>query len=60
MDLSGKLLIAMPGMEDPRFQRSVILLCAHSAEGAMGLIVNKPLPDLSLTGLLEHLGLTGC
>lgn len=57
MDLSGKLLIAMPGMEDPRFQRSVILLCAHSAEGAMGLIVNKPLPDLSLTGLLEHLGL---
>ncbi len=59
MDLSGKLLIAMPGMTDPRFQRSVILLCAHSDEGAMGLIVNKPAADLSFSGLLEHLGLAG-
>lgn len=58
MDLTGKLLIAMPGMGDPRFERSVILICAHSDEGAMGLIVNKAIPDMSLTNLLEHLDIT--
>ena len=42
MNLSGKLLIAMPGMGDPRFEYSVVFLCAHSEDGAMGLIVNKP------------------
>ena len=46
MNLSGKLLIAMPGMGDNRFSRSVIFICAHSEEGAMGLIVNKPAPVL--------------
>ncbi|MBC2837051.1 YqgE/AlgH family protein [Paragemmobacter straminiformis] len=56
-DLDGKLLIAMPGMGDPRFERAVILLCAHSAEGAMGLIVNKPSPELSFAGLLEQLSI---
>lgn len=55
MDLTGKLLIAMPGLGDPRFEKSVILICAHTAEGAMGLIVNKAIPDLSLSNLLEHL-----
>ena len=55
MDLGGKLLIAMPGMGDPRFERSVILICAHSADGAMGLVVNKPAPELSFAGLLEQL-----
>lgn len=55
MDLTGKMLVAMPGMEDPRFDRAVILICAHSDEGAMGLIVNKPVPDLSFSGLLDHL-----
>lgn len=55
MDLTGKLLIAMPGMPDPRFDRSVIYLCAHSAEGAMGLIVNKPVPDLTFADLLDQL-----
>ncbi len=55
MDLVGKLLVAMPGMGDPRFVHSVILLCAHSDEGAMGLIINKPVSDLSFSGLLEHL-----
>lgn len=55
MDLAGQILIAMPGMADPRFDRSVILICAHSDEGAMGLIVNKPLEDLSFSGLLEQL-----
>jgi putative transcriptional regulator len=55
MDLAGQILIAMPGMADPRFDRSVILVCAHSGDGAMGLIVNKPLEDMSFSGLLEHL-----
>lgn len=55
MELAGKILIAMPGMGDPRFERSVILLCAHSAEGAMGIIVNKPAQDMSFAGLLEQL-----
>ncbi|MFN3823267.1 MAG: YqgE/AlgH family protein [Pseudorhodobacter sp.] len=56
-DLGGKLLIAMPGMDDPRFESSVILICAHSPDGAMGLIVNKPTPELSFAGLLEQLGI---
>lgn len=53
--LDGKLLIAMPSMGDPRFERAVIYLCAHSDEGAMGLIVNKPAPDLRFSDLLEQL-----
>lgn len=57
MDLCGKFLIAMPGMGDPRFARSVILICAHSGDGAMGLIVNRPMPELSFTGLLDQLGI---
>jgi putative transcriptional regulator len=55
--LAGKCLIAMPSMGDPRFARSVIYMCAHSADGAMGLIVNKPAPDVRLGDLLEHLGI---
>lgn len=55
--LTGKLLIAMPAMPDPRFAHSVVFLCAHSSDGAMGLIVNRPLPDLTLRGLVEHLDL---
>ena len=58
MDLNGKLLIAMPGMGDPRFANSVIFMCAHSDDGAMGLIVNKPTPDLQLGDLLEQLGIS--
>ncbi|TQS71433.1 YqgE/AlgH family protein [Rhodobacteraceae bacterium] len=58
MDLSGKILIAMPGMGDPRFEHSVIMVCAHSDDGAMGLIVNKPLPNPALPDLLEQLGIT--
>ncbi len=58
MNLSGKLLIAMPGMGDPRFEHSVVFLCAHSDDGAMGLIVNKPARDLSFDDLQEQLGIT--
>lgn len=57
MELTGKLLIAMPGMGDPRFQHSVVLLCSHGDEGAMGLIVNKPAHDISLSDLLEQLAI---
>lgn len=57
-DLSGKLLVAMPGMGDPRFAHSVIYLCAHSEEGAMGLIVNKPAAEVRFSDLLDQLGIT--
>lgn len=39
--LSGKMLIAMPSMGDPRFEKAVIYLCAHSEEGALGIVVNR-------------------
>lgn len=55
--LDGQLLIAMPGMGDPRFERSVVFLCAHSADGALGLMVNKPTRQLSFQSLLEQLDL---
>ena len=57
--LDGQLLLAMPGMTDKRFQRSVIYLCTHSAEGAMGLIVNQRASHISFTGLLKQLGIVG-
>ena len=56
--LTGKLLIAMPGMQDPRFEKSVVFLCEHSSKGAMGLIVNKPAPDIDGRELLDQLGIT--
>ena len=55
MDLTGKLLVAMPGMGDPRFAHAVIYMTAHSAKGAMGLMVNKPAPELKLADVLDHL-----
>jgi len=54
-DLCGKFLIAMPAMSDPRFAGSVIYICAHADDGAMGLIVNKPTPELRFAKLLEQL-----
>ena len=53
--LDGQLLIAMPVMGDPRFERSVIYLCAHSAEGALGIIVNRPAGSIDFPGLLVQL-----
>lgn len=53
--LDGQLLVAMPTMADPRFERSVIYLCAHSAEGAMGIIINRPKTDISFPELLRQL-----
>ena len=53
--LDGQLLVAMPTMGDERFARTVIYLCAHSAEGAMGIVVNKPAADLNFPDLLVQL-----
>lgn len=55
-NLTGKLLIAMPEMGDPRFARSVVLIAAHSTDGAMGLIINKPINDLRLFDLIAQIG----
>lgn len=55
--LSGQLLIAMPAMQDPRFAQSVIYLCAHSPEGAMGLVVNRPVENLTFDDLLKQLSI---
>ncbi|WP_136441810.1 YqgE/AlgH family protein [Pacificoceanicola onchidii] len=54
-DLTGKMLIAMPGMGDPRFAHSLVFLCDHSDDGAMGLIVNKPSKDVDIKSLLLQL-----
>ena len=55
--LDGRLLIAMPVMGDERFARSVIYLCAHSSEGAMGIIVNHPAGSIDFPQLLIQLGI---
>jgi putative transcriptional regulator len=56
--LEGQLLIAMPAMSDRRFQRSVVYMCAHSEEGAMGLIINQRANHISAPDLLERLGIS--
>lgn len=53
--LDGKLLLAMPSMTDPRFHRAVVYMCAHSAEGAMGIVINHPAPSITFANLLEQL-----
>ncbi|MEE9544769.1 MAG: YqgE/AlgH family protein [Rhodospirillales bacterium] len=53
--LSGQLLVAMPGLQDPRFAKTVIYLCAHNADGAMGLVVNREIDSVSFPDLLEQL-----
>lgn len=53
--LSGQLLIAMPAMTDPRFSESVIYLCTHNEDGAMGLVVNKLIGSLNFTELLQQM-----
>ena len=55
--LHGKLLIAMPGMPDNRFERSVIFMIQHASTGAMGLIVNKPIPQLTFRELMEQMSI---
>jgi putative transcriptional regulator len=55
--LDGQLLIAMPVMGDPRFERSVIYLCAHSPDGAMGIMVNRPVGSIDFPELLVQLNI---
>ena len=58
-DLTGRMLIAMPGMGDTRFAQSVVFMCDHSDEGAMGLIINKPNGDVDIVALLDQLDISG-
>jgi len=53
--LDGQMLIAMPAMLDDRFSRSLIYVCAHSSEGAMGIVVNHPAPNINFSDLLVKL-----
>lgn len=53
--LDGQFLIAMPGMKDPRFERAVILMCAHSQDGAMGIVLNQPNREINFGDLLGQL-----
>ena len=53
--LTGQVLIAMPAMTDPRFTKSVIYICVHNEEGAMGLVVNKTIESLAFPELLKQL-----
>lgn len=55
--LTGHVLVAMPQMEDPRFARSVVYICAHTPDGAMGLVVNKLVDSVTFPDLLEQLDL---
>ncbi|MDX1484969.1 MAG: YqgE/AlgH family protein [Alphaproteobacteria bacterium] len=53
--LTGQLLIAMPQMADPRFAQTVIYMCAHTADGAMGLVINREIESITFPGLLRQL-----
>ncbi len=53
--LDGQMLIASPGMQDERFSRTLIYMCAHSSEGAMGIVVNQPAANISFPDLLVKL-----
>ncbi len=53
--LDGQMLIAMPAMNDERFTRTVIYVCAHSSEGAMGIVVNQPAANIKFPDLLVQL-----
>ena len=55
--LRGQLLVASPGIGDQRFERTVIYICAHSQDGAMGLVINKPAADIVFADLLKQLSL---
>ena len=57
--LAGRMLIASPAMMDKRFHNTVIYMCVHDAEQAMGIIINRPKPDLKLSSMLPHLNVKG-
>ncbi len=53
--LQGRLLVAMPGIEDPRFERAVVFICAHDGDHAMGLTLNRPIEGMTISKLLTRL-----
>ena len=55
--LTGQILVAMPAMQDPRFAQTVIFVCAHSEDGAMGIVLNRPLKRVKFIELLAQLGI---
>ncbi|MBM09726.1 MAG: YqgE/AlgH family protein [Magnetovibrio sp.] len=55
--LPGQILVAMPGMNDPRFERSVIYMCAHNHEGAMGIVINRAIDSITFPEMLEQMGI---
>ena len=55
--LSGKLLLAMPGIGDPRFERAVIAMCVHDENGAVGIGIGHQRAEIGVRGLLEQLGI---
>ena len=57
MNLTGQFLISMPSLEDDRFEKTVIYMCAHSKDGAMGIIINKKIDYDLYPDLLEQLGI---
>ncbi len=57
LELTGSLLIATPAIGDPRFARTVIYLCAHSEEGSFGLVLNRPIPMLKVSQVLQQIGI---
>ncbi|MGE4351833.1 MAG: YqgE/AlgH family protein [Bdellovibrionales bacterium] len=56
--LTGQILIAMPAMLDPRFEKTIVLVCSHGPEGAMGLVLNRLFGELNFKGLLSQFGLS--
>lgn len=57
--LTGQLLIAMPQLEDDQFSKAIVYICAHNEEGALGLIINRPIKGAKMAELLEQLDITG-
>ena len=57
MDITGQILVSMPSLQDERFHRTVIYICAHSEEGSMGIIINKKIDHDFYPGLLKQLGI---
>ena len=58
-NFTRQFLIAMPNLADPNFFHSVTLICEHSEEGAMGLVINRPMDDVNLGVVLAHMGIEG-
>ena len=57
MNLTGQVIVSMPSLQDERFYKTVIYICAHSSEGSMGIIINKKIDYVLFPNLLEQLGI---